>query len=497
MGGVECCLDDDRHEERTHGDADPCTYYLPKAISGEPMLIEEQPGRFRVVCRRGIGFRIGRRLEARDPRNRFARAEDLIIGHDEGDGWILVLEHSAFKVEEAHQSFASAQPLPADHGSAFGARAGSKPYGTEPLVPALPARELAKAPASSPSPFVMPGRKRALLIGCNYRGSMCALSGCHEDVRRMRTLLTGSLGFALQDIETLTDSAGAAIEPTRANILSAAKRMSSAARMGDLLFFHFSGHGAQVDDPSGAEEDGLNEVILPCDWKRGGMITDDELNAALIEPLPSGCHMVALMDCCHAGTGLDLAFSCEDGRRWREDVNPLHVRADVVLFSGCEDWDTSAEQRPWFSQASGVMTEAFIACSCQQKHTYASLLQAIGKHISWKGHGQRPQLSASQRFELSRPFSLEAGAAAMNANEKLGRTINKRFHPQRRMYGPLRDELTNMGFGFALGYVVADSMTYAAAGGASAAYGGSDMIVADESGVSVGDLADAADCVVA
>ena len=39
------------------------------------------------------------------------------------------------------------------------------------------------------------------------------------------------------------------------------------ARAGDVLFFHFSGHGAQEEDPKGWEEDGMNETILPVDFK--------------------------------------------------------------------------------------------------------------------------------------------------------------------------------------------------------------------------------------
>lgn len=284
----------------------------------------------------------------------------------------------------------------------------------------------------------------------------------------MCDLLMGAMGFQRNEIEVLRDEPGQS-PPTRHNILQACRRLVAGAREGDLLFFHFSGHGAQVDDASGAEEDGLNEVILPCDWRKAGMITDDELNEAMVEPLPSGCRLVAVMDCCHAGTGLDLAFTCEDGRSLREDTNPLHVRGDVVLFSGCEDWDTSAEQRPWFSQASGIMTEAFVACVRSGPHTYASLLKAIGSHIYWKGHSQRPQLSSSQRFDLTRPFSLTPGPGVPNSHERLGRLMRKRFHPARRMYGPLREELLEAGFAFAAGWLVADAVTSVAAASYEAA----------------------------
>jgi hypothetical protein len=47
---------------------------------------------------------------------------------------------------------------------------------------------------------------------------------------------------------------------------------------GDSLFFHYSGHGSQVVDHSGDEEDGLDETICPVDFKSAGQIIDDEVN---------------------------------------------------------------------------------------------------------------------------------------------------------------------------------------------------------------------------
>merc|ERR1711982_151627 len=130
---------------------------------------------------------------------------------------------------------------------------------------------------------------------------------------------------------------------------------------GDVLFFHYSGHGAQVPDKSGHEADGYNERICPVDFNKAGQIVDDELWGRLVYKLPNGARLTAIMDCCHSGTGLDLNFDYNlHSRRWKEDINPAHAQGDIVLFSGCEDSQTSADVMEKY-QAGGAMTNAFLA----------------------------------------------------------------------------------------------------------------------------------------
>ena len=45
------------------------------------------------------------------------------------------------------------------------------------------------------------------------------------------------------------------------------QRLVQACQPGDSLVFQFSGHGSQVRDYSGDEVDGLNETLLPCDFR--------------------------------------------------------------------------------------------------------------------------------------------------------------------------------------------------------------------------------------
>eukprot|EP00921_Rhytidocystis_pertsovi_P011888 GHVQ01019256.1.p1 GENE.GHVQ01019256.1~~GHVQ01019256.1.p1 ORF type:complete len:481 (+),score=49.85 GHVQ01019256.1:109-1551(+) len=189
------------------------------------------------------------------------------------------------------------------------------------------------APQVAPS-----GRKKALLIGINYLGDSCQLRGCINDVRRMKALLIGLYGFpdTPNTMVCLTDdNPDHRYRPTRANITMGMTWLAADARPGDSLWLHFSGHGAQQRDHTGMEQDGYDETILPCDFTTSGQIVDDEIQAALVRPLPSGCRMTAVMDCCHSGTGMDLPFWWNPKKTlWEEEDNPFFVMGDVQLFSG-------------------------------------------------------------------------------------------------------------------------------------------------------------------
>jgi len=130
-----------------------------------------------------------------------------------------------------------------------------------------------KAPhmgGSAPRPS---GRRKALLIGVNYFGTRAELRGCINDVHNLYRLLTETYGWPSHSVRTLTDDGrGNGGMPTRQNITQHMQWLSDGAQAGDVLFFSFSGHGAQQEDPHGYEEDGMNETILPVDFERAGMM---------------------------------------------------------------------------------------------------------------------------------------------------------------------------------------------------------------------------------
>ncbi|PPR00695.1 hypothetical protein CVT24_000983 [Panaeolus cyanescens] len=197
------------------------------------------------------------------------------------------------------------------------------------------------------------GRKKAVCVGVNYTGQKDALKGCGNDARAMRKYLMEFHNFKSQNIMLLTDDelGGASAKPTRREMFDAMKWLVADAKMHDSLFFHYSGHGGQVDDETGQEADGKDEVIFPMDFKEAGDIVDDELFKTLVEPLPPGVRLTAVFDSCHSGTVLDLPYLHSAHGRLRS-ISHISRRmrkrgqapsADVISFSACRDDETSAD----------------------------------------------------------------------------------------------------------------------------------------------------------
>jgi len=152
---------------------------------------------------------------------------------------------------------------------------------------------------------VQGGQQKALLVGINYIGMQGELRGCCNDVASMKAFLE-ERGF--NDFRVLTDDGSGDDMPTSANILEGFEWLVDGAQAGDSLFFHYSGHGGSLRALSDDEKDGKDETIVPLDYQETGQIRDNTILQSLVLPLPAGCQLTALMDCCHSGTVLDLPY---------------------------------------------------------------------------------------------------------------------------------------------------------------------------------------------
>lgn len=187
-------------------------------------------------------------------------------------------------------------------------------------------------------------------FGLNYPGTSAELAGCHNDTNNMR------LAFLRREFEIMllcTDAASTPsnMQPTLDNMKRILKLVAKSARKGDTIVLHYSGHGTYVRDRSGEEKDGYDEALVPTDYHRVGLLTDDWLYDNFIAKLPEGCTLFGIMDCCHSGTSLDLPYQLQGGSasngfagaQAQRTTNRPSVKAKVYMVSGCRDDQTAAD----------------------------------------------------------------------------------------------------------------------------------------------------------
>jgi len=156
------------------------------------------------------------------------------------------------------------------------------------------------------------GTKRALLIGINYVGQNGELKGCHNDALNIKEYLMDVYGFEEENFTYLLDD-GEHDDPTYDNILAAFDDLVGKSEAGDSVFVHYSGHGGNVRDDTGDEEDGRDETLIPMNYTEAGQIRDDTVFQRLVLPMADDVTLTCLMDCCHSGTVLDLPYKFKAG----------------------------------------------------------------------------------------------------------------------------------------------------------------------------------------
>ncbi|KAF5532630.1 metacaspase-1 [Fusarium mexicanum] len=294
------------------------------------------------------------------------------------------------------------------------------------------------------------GRRKALLIGINYFNQEGELRGCINDVHNVSAFLVERYGYRREDMVILTDDqSNPAMIPTRENMIRAMGWLVSNAQPNDALFLHYSGHGGQVEDVDGDEDDGYDECIYPVDHAEAGPIVDDEIHFRVVKPLVQGVRLTAIFDSCHSATVMDLpyvystkgvlkepnlakeaasglfdafrAYSSGDlagaagsvfglaksalrgDDAYEKTKDTRTSPADVIMWSGSKDDQTSADATI-NAQATGAMSWAFIsAIKANPKQSYVELLNSVRDILETK-YTQKPQLSSSHPIDTDLLF---------------------------------------------------------------------------------------------
>lgn len=191
------------------------------------------------------------------------------------------------------------------------------------------------------------GTRRAVLVGINYKGQDGQLSGCHNDVKNMKTYLKEVHGFPTKNITILMDD-GWNTKPTRGNIIKALEKVVKKSVAGDSVFFHYSGHGGVLlPDQNYFKKNStkqFDETLIPVDYKRQGHIRDFNLFKNFVQPMAAGVTVTCLMDCCHSGSVLDLPYS---------------FKADGTMDRMVESFDTLSNIAYLFTLTGGLLPHGF------------------------------------------------------------------------------------------------------------------------------------------
>ncbi|XP_030512411.1 metacaspase-1-like [Rhodamnia argentea] len=228
--------------------------------------------------------------------------------------------------------------------------------------------------------------KRAVLCGVSYKKRKYELKRTVNDVRHMKELLIRTFGFLEENILVLTEEEkDERRRPTRKNILDAFQWLLRDCRSGYSLVFFFSGHNLQHPESDGDELDGFDESICPVDFTIEGVILDNEINSAIVRPLPKGVTLHALVVSCHSGNVLELPYAYDIKKgQWVDNRPPSGAYKGTngglaICLSACADEKLAADTSALYGKAmSGAVTSSFIRAIREKPGiTYKQLLRAM------------------------------------------------------------------------------------------------------------------------
>lgn len=140
-----------------------------------------------------------------------------------------------------------------------------------------------------------------------------SLSGSVRDIARVERFLLDDMKLAPERILKLTSSRGPdgqPVEPrdrwpTYENMVGAFWQLTRAARPGDQVYIHYSGHGGRTETlfPEIKGEGGSDESLVPCDIgdPKARYLRGVEISWLIRDMLSKELRVTVVFDCCHSG----------------------------------------------------------------------------------------------------------------------------------------------------------------------------------------------------
>lgn len=232
-------------------------------------------------------------------------------------------------------------------------------------------------------------KKWALLMGINdYKNlpppswppisKFTDLSGPINDVNLFKDLLIHTFNFPPENITLLLNE-----QVIKRNILNCFEEIATKSHVGDLIVFYFSGHGSQIPDLNGDEEDGFDEVL--CLWDVNpdtgeNILLDDELGVLLRKY--NNKEVVVIIDSCHSGTCTRNIVSTG---WWRDKYLPIKATSPSIISRSFPVTDDKPSDYIFLSAASDYQKALEIAIKEDSKLDFYGgltycLSQTLSKH---------------------------------------------------------------------------------------------------------------------
>jgi metacaspase-1 len=247
-------------------------------------------------------------------------------------------------------------------------------------------------------------KSKAFLFGLNYANDdKLRLNGCINDVHNMALYLKTELGIPC---EIMTDDINKK-DTTAMGMLNKLYQiaMTTYSENLDLVWIHYSGHGASILDKDGDEKDGYDEALVPIDVNKVGVVPDDYIQQLFTYFNPK-TRVIAVFDCCHSGTIGDVMYSWEGPKNVSVENILCDVSSRIITLSGCLDVQTAADAYDVLGDKKfiGAMTACLLLALQENKEGTLSnvftLLELVRKKLVERGFEQKPKLCST--YNLAR-----------------------------------------------------------------------------------------------
>lgn len=273
--------------------------------------------------------------------------------------------------------------------------------------------------------FAQTPRKFALLIGVSdySRGidedeEWWNLNS-KSDIEAIKQILIQKFNFKPTEIKTLLTKQ----ETKRQSILNAFKALTATIQAGDIVYLHYSGHGSQVLDDNGDELDGLDETLVPSDYKTrqdgSRNIRDDEIGKFLTElKAKNPANVTFIFDSCFSGTITRDGRQLVRGESYQgkiPKINPKTVADDssgllpkktlgsnFVIISATRSDQTAKETDNDSNGKMGALTFSLIKAlnEANSQTTYQDIFDRVQNLVSQRVEAQNPQIEGETNAVL-------------------------------------------------------------------------------------------------